>query len=88
MPLGPLQYTSQLSEAGRGAEAHELDRSAVLDDVWAAEAAFCAARHRLLLAYHTGYRHAESWGVLHDLFAGLGAPAQRGAGGPAAVGLG
>ncbi len=40
------QYTSQLVEAGRGGEAAELDRTAMLDDLWAYEASYCSARHR------------------------------------------
>ena len=75
------QYTAQLYEAGRGPEVSELDRTAVLDDVWAFEAAFCAARHRALVAYFAAYRHAEAWGATYDLFAGLG-DAQGGAAGP------
>lgn len=73
------QYTAQLYEAGRGPEVSELDRTAVLDDMWAFEAAFCAARHRALVVYFAAYRHAEAWGVTRDLFAGLG-DAQDGGG--------
>ena len=72
------QYTLQLYAAGRSSEAAELDRTAVLDDLWALEAGYCAARHRAVRAYLAAYRHAESWGVLQDLFCGLG----RAQGGP------
>ena len=75
------QYATQLNEAGRGSEVAELDRTAILDDVWAFEAAYQAAKYRTLLAYYKSYRHAEAWGVTHDLFAGLGA-AQGGIKGP------
>ena len=81
------QYTSQLYEAGRGAEASEIDRTAILDDAWAFEAAYCSARHRVMLAYFAAYRHAEAWGVLHDLFGGLGA-AQGGSSGPVSAEVG
>ncbi|KAG1663405.1 hypothetical protein FOA52_011683, partial [Chlamydomonas sp. UWO 241] len=76
------QYTAQLAEAGREREAERLDHAGVLDDLWSAEASFCAARHRAILAYYSAYHHAEAWGVCDDLFGGLGA--QGGPGGPCA----
>ena len=59
-------------------EEGQFDLNAILDDAWAFEASFCAARHQLALAYFQAYRHSESWGVAFgpdyggDLFAGLG----------------
>ncbi len=41
------RYTAQRHAGGRGSEASELDRTAILDDAWAFEAAFCEARHKV-----------------------------------------
>ena len=83
------QYTRQLQEAGgSGSEAgSDLDRAAVLDDAWSFEAGYQAAKYRALLAYLASYRHSEAWGVMHDLFAGLG-EAQGGLMGPVATDIG
>ncbi|GAX75360.1 hypothetical protein CEUSTIGMA_g2804.t1 [Chlamydomonas eustigma] len=78
------RYAAQLYAVGRGSEVAELDQTAMLDDLWAFEAGYCEARHKCLLAYFSAYRHSESWGVMEDLFAGLGS-AQAGCSGPVAA---
>ncbi|KAL6758144.1 hypothetical protein V8C86DRAFT_2604829, partial [Haematococcus lacustris] len=63
-------YAHQLHAAGREEEVQELDRLAVLEDLWHHEAAFASARHALLLAQFAAYRHATDYGF-EDAFAGL-----------------
>ncbi|KAF5842461.1 hypothetical protein DUNSADRAFT_7070 [Dunaliella salina] len=63
-------YAHQLHAVGRGAETEELSRQSLLADVWHHEAQFLGARHHLLVAFMSAYRHATDFGI-DDLFVQL-----------------
>jgi hypothetical protein len=52
------RYAAQLYAAGRGSEVAELDQTALLDDVWAFEAGFCEARHKVWI-FLQSFKHTR-----------------------------